>query len=138
MILRTTAQTSGSRAICASVARVSALIGLNATLPSSLTQISWRMPCCDRAAQAGFDQRFGDGAAALGPGAIGLAQRNAVAFGVADHAGFGDLGSQIDDANRARAAGRWTAAMTPPGSTRFEDAGIARPGNTTTECRSAC
>ena len=39
---RTTADTSGSRASSSSVPRVSALIGLNATLPSSFTQISWR------------------------------------------------------------------------------------------------
>ena len=37
------ARTAGSRAICTRVARVSALIGLNAAFPSSLTQISCRM-----------------------------------------------------------------------------------------------
>src|ERR1051325_1175160 len=43
LISLTTSHTPGSRAICASVARVSALNGLNATLPSSFTQISCRM-----------------------------------------------------------------------------------------------
>ena len=42
MISRTTLDVSGWRAISSSVPPVSALIGLNATLPSSFTQISWR------------------------------------------------------------------------------------------------
>ena len=43
MISRTSAATPRDGAtICSSVAPVSALIGLNATLPSSFTQISWR------------------------------------------------------------------------------------------------
>ena len=41
-----------ARTICSSVAPVSALIGLNATLPSSFTQISWRKRVRDRAAEA--------------------------------------------------------------------------------------
>ena len=51
----------------------------------------------ERAAEAGFDQRFGDGAAALGARTIGLAERDAVAFVVADHAGLDDVGGEIDD-----------------------------------------
>jgi hypothetical protein len=43
MMFRTIGQTSGSRAIPAKVARLNALMGLNATLPSNLTQISFRM-----------------------------------------------------------------------------------------------
>ena len=43
MISRIRGATSGSRAISPSVAPVSALIGLNATLPRSFTQISWRI-----------------------------------------------------------------------------------------------
>src|ERR1019366_1294930 len=42
MILRTTGQMWGSRAMVTRVARVRALMGLKATLPSSFTQISWR------------------------------------------------------------------------------------------------
>jgi len=43
MIARATARISGSVAICAMVARVSALSGLKQTLPSSLSQISSRI-----------------------------------------------------------------------------------------------
>src|SRR5260370_11163256 len=45
MILRITAPASLSRAICPSVARVRALMGLKATLPRILTQISVRIFC---------------------------------------------------------------------------------------------
>ena len=45
MMCRTTMPTSGSVAIRTSVARVSALIGLNATFPRILTHISVRIFC---------------------------------------------------------------------------------------------
>ena len=74
---------------------VSALIGLKATLPSSLTQISWRNRGRDRAAEAGRDQRLGDRSRALGSGAVRLAEADAVALGVTDDAGLDDVGGEI-------------------------------------------
>ena len=42
------------------------------------------------------DQRFRNAAATLGARAIGLAERDAVAFGVPDYSGLDDLGGEIN------------------------------------------
>ena len=50
----------------------------------------------DGAAQASGDQRFGDLAAAIGARAVGFAERDAIAFGVAYDAGLDDVGGEIN------------------------------------------
>ena len=84
---------------------VSALIGLNATLPSSLTQISVPEPRGDR--DTGSRRAISASAiarAAIRPRAVGLAEADAIAFGVPNDAGLDDLGREIgqrsDDAAR--------------------------------------
>lgn len=47
---------------------------------------------CYGATQAGFDQSISDSAAAFGPGAVGLTERNPVPFGVMDDARLYDIG----------------------------------------------
>ena len=51
----------------------------------------------DGSAESGGDQGFGDGADALGARAVGFAERDAIAFGVANHAGLDDFGGEIND-----------------------------------------
>ena len=83
---------------------VSALIGLNATLPSSFTQISWR----NRGVIGQRKPAAISGSAIARSrsdfAAVGLAEADLVAFGVADDAGLDDVGREIreraDDAAR--------------------------------------
>src|SRR5260370_40791763 len=80
----------------ASVASVRGLMGLNATFPKILTQISSRMwvviwqrnPEAWRASAIARQR--------ADPRAIRFADRNAMPLDMAHHAGLGDLGGEID------------------------------------------
>ena len=54
-------------------------------------------PRRDRAAEAGRDQRVGDRLGPLGLAAVRLAEADAIALGVMDHAGLGDVGREVGE-----------------------------------------
>ena len=121
IISETSSRVGGCWHMPASVARVRMLIGLNATLPISLTQISLRS-----SASTGHFRPPSIiallNAAAVGDPAAGLADREARALQVMDDAGLAELGAGVDDA-ADRALGRDHRLTEPPGST----ASIRRP-----------
>ena len=107
----------GWRTSSSSVPPVSALIGLNATLPSSFTQISWRNRVVIGHRKPGGDQRLGDRAAALGLGAVRLAEADALPSVCRMTPGSTmSVAKYASDPTTRR--GSIAAAMTPPGSTR--------------------
>ena len=141
MIVADTRDTSGWRAISSSVAPVSALIGLNATLPSSLTQISWRICVVIGQRNPAAISASAIAPAALGAAAVGLAEADAIALGVPDDAGLDDVGREIDKrADDAPRLDRRTRSRRPDRRARAAARRARRrsSGSTTTECRSAC
>ena len=104
MISRTTRDASGWRTSSSSVPPVSALIGLNATLPSSFTQISWRNRVVTGQRKPAAISASAMPSQSLGLAAVGLAEADAVALGVVDDAGLDDVGGEVgersDDAPR--------------------------------------
>ena len=83
---------------------VSALIGLNATLPSSFTQISWRNRVVTGQRKPAAISASAIALARSDLRAVRLAEADAIAFGVVDDAGLGDVGGEVgqrsDDAPR--------------------------------------
>ena len=80
----------------ASVAWVSALIGLNVALPQSLSQISVRISELMGALKPAFDERLGKPLHALGFRPVRLANREAVALDHLHHARRDQFGGRID------------------------------------------
>ena len=98
MIAFDSARVAGSVQITSSVAWVRALIGLRQTLPHSLSQISSRMRSSTGACMPAVTNISESRCTSEVCLARGLAEREAVAIDVTDHAGRLDLGRGIDDA----------------------------------------
>ena len=119
---------------------VSAEIGLKERLPQSLTQMSLRMLARTGALSPAAASAVGETDDPRAPLARGLAEREPVAFDVADHARRRDLGGGIDDAADRPVRSDARPRCTPPGSTlRCAVPRAARrcDGNTTRAGRSA-
>ena len=104
IIRRMTARVPGSSAMRASVPVVRALTGLKERLPHSFTQMSSRMRGPHRRLEAGPRQRVREPRRPRRLAAVRLAQHEAVAVVVLDHAGRDHLGRRIDDAAEAALA----------------------------------
>ena len=131
----------GWRTSSSSVPPVSALIGLNATLPSSLTQISWRMRVVIGQRNPAAISASAMARARSDARPVRLAEADPIAFGVTDDAGLARCRSRNTPAIRRRGAARWRRRSRRPGRRVRAAARRARrrgPGNTTTGCRSAC
>ena len=120
---------------------VSALIGLNATLPEQLHPDLMPDARGHRTTEASGDERLGNGARALRARAVGLTEADAIALGVMDDAGRGEVGREVrqrsDDAprfDRRRDDAAGIDALEP----ETVELAAESSGSTTTECRSAC
>ena len=76
---------------------VSALIGLNATLPSSFTQISWRNRVVTGQRKPAAISASAMRLARSDLRAVRLAEADAIAFGVTDDAGLDDVGGEVGE-----------------------------------------